>query len=317
MTTAAFLINPLSNTVATRGSVLARANSLPAKTYTLDSFDDLPDFVTKIADANTEIVFIEGGDGTIHSVLTEFLDQQQSFNPLPQFVLMPGGTTNLVAKQIGMKRPSIKKVAKILTAPKVVTRVDIPLLNLKYANEERQYKGFLFSTGALVSATSYTLTTVYKEGILGSAAVRTTLRRVLFGGPQMREKILKVSPATLEIGKDSVTDIIDGNHILCLATTLQKPLIGFSPFWGQEGGPLRISHVQAGAKYLIRNVSRFIKSAQTKRSRKILARDGYRSWAVNNAQITHAGPIVLDGEFLPQTSGSIALSTTQPLTFLS
>ena len=49
------------------------------------------------------------------------------------------------------------------------------------------YQGFLFSTGAIATATRYTQEHVHTKGIDGSAAVRTTLRHALFGSREQRD----------------------------------------------------------------------------------------------------------------------------------
>ena len=94
-------------------------------------------------------------------------------------------------------------------------------------------------------------------------------------------------------------------------------MIGFHLFWGKGAGPVRLSHIKAGAKKKIRNVSRFVRKSQSETRIKKFKRDGFQSWNVDTATITHSGPMVLDGEFLPQTDKPVTISATTNFTFLS
>ena len=310
---AAFIINPLSHTVAKRSSILEKlAQENDVVKFTLDDFSKLSGYVSDIAKAEIKLVFIEGGDGTVQGVLTEILRQQDNFTALPKIVILAGGMTNLIALQIGIKKPSQAKIHEILRAPEQAKSAVLPLINVTYAVGD-SYQGFLFSTGAIATATRYTQEHVHTKGIDGSAAVRTTLRHALFGSREQRDLILKSSPLELSANGDTVS----GNHILTLATTLPKPMIGFHLFWGKGAGPVRLSHIKAGAKKKIRNVSRFVRKSQSETRIKKFKRDGFQSWNVDTATITHSGPMVLDGEFLPQTDKPVTISATTNFTFLS
>ena len=310
----AFFINPLSYTVAKRGSVLQEMpGGKHATKYVLDDFSALPGHVKSCAKDGVNLVFIEGGDGTIQGVLTEILSQQSAFKKLPKIVLLAGGMTNLIAMQIGIKKPDLAKIKELASALSQASTMSVPLVQVEYSGSADHYYGFLFSTGAIATATRYTVDEVHTEGINGSAAVRTTLRRALFGGEQLRARILKTSPLGLRIGGDT----IDGDHILSLTSTLPKSMLGFNLFWGQGSALLKTSYVKGGAANKVRNLARLIRKKQRNNARTKLARDGFHSWATDKFSMFHRGPIVLDGEFLPLTDKEIIVSATQPLSFIN
>jgi len=310
---AAFLINPLSHSVAKHGSILDKSGQGSGiQRHHLQPFDQLPGVITDLAKTGCELVFIEGGDGTIQGVLTEVLKQAAKFPTMPKFVLLSGGMTNLVAAQIGIKKPTQAKINKILQTPGQAKSVQLPLLNIAYGDNKPAYQGFLFSTGAVATATRYTVDEVHTAGINGSAAVRTTLRRALFGNRAQRDLILK--PSSLDLSIDG--EQIAGEHILTTVTTLTGSFVGFHPFWGKGNGPVKLIYVQGGARNKVRNVARLIKKTQPDRGFKTLKADGFRSWSVDSCTLTHAGPIVLDGEFLPQTNDPITLSASASLCFI-
>ena len=293
------------------GSILAgiaKERNIPC--FELHTFDTLAEHIKDIAAQGVDIICIEGGDGTIHGVLSACREHATLFTTFPTFILLSGGMTNLIASQLGLKKPTALHIEKLLKNPNAGIRADTPLLNIEI--NDQTYSGFLFSTGALPNATRFCLDKIHTNGITGAAAVRTTLLRVLFGRGDDREIILTPTPFVLDIGDDK----IDDDHITSIATTLPGLMIGVHPFWGSGNNTVQITHVRAGAKRHIRNIARMLKRKQSNNGIAKLGRDGFRSWSINTARIYHSGPLVLDGEFLPQTDGPISLSASTPICFL-
>ena len=313
----AFIINPHSHSVAKHGSDLQQAGvTTDANCHLLNTFDILPSAVANILADKCKHVFIEGGDGTIHGVLSMFLAQQPDVGKLPNFTLLPGGMTNLVAAHVGLKRPSRKKIIDLAEKPKTQKIVTLPLLGTKAAGAEDIHYGFLLSTGALPAATRYCVEHVHSKGVGGSAAVRNTLLKVLFGRGVEREIILKPTPLSLDLGTNGIEGKIDGDHIITVATTLPRLIIGLKPFWGAGDGRLMITHADKNARHIKRNITRMLLSGQSASASAKLERDGFRSWNVDKAVMQLSGEVVLDGELLPQTDAPVSLFATKPLRFI-
>jgi len=114
---AAFFTNPLSHTVSKRGSILdAAGGNSDVLRFKLDRFSNVGNQVEETANAQVNAIFVEGGDGTIHGVLTEVLSQQEKFDELPDIILLPGGMTNLVASNIGVKKPTPSKIDQLISS---------------------------------------------------------------------------------------------------------------------------------------------------------------------------------------------------------
>lgn len=317
MSKPAFIINPASHTVAMRGSDLVRAGvTTDTNCHRLHTFDTLPAAVADILATSREHVFIEGGDGTIHGVLSMFMAQQPDVNKLPYFTLLPGGMTNLVAAHVGLKRPSTRKIVALVENPNGQKIVKLPILGAKAQDSDTTHYGFLLSTGALPAATKYCLDKVHTKGVGGSAVVRNTLLKVLFGRGVEREIILKPTPLSLNLGPNSIGGQIDGDHIVVAATTLPHMMIGLKPFWGNGEGRLMITHIGKDARHLVRNIARMLLPGQSAVASAKLKHDGFESWNVDKATIQLSGEVVLDGEFLPQTNAPISLFATEPLRFI-
>ena len=319
MSNPAFIINPLSHAVAKHGSDLIRAGvTTSTNCHILNAFDTLPAAISKILGTKREgrkdrnHVFIEGGDGTIHGVLSMFLAQEPDVDKLPYFTLLPGGMTNLVAAHVGLKRPSSKKILTLVNNPRDQKTVDLPMLGTKAEDADITHYGFLLSTGALPAATRYCVDRVHTKGVGGSKAVRSTLLKVLFGRGVEREIIMKPTQLSLDLGVQK----IDGDHIITIATTLPHLMIGLKPFWGIGDDRLMITHVHKDARNIVRNITRMLLPGQSAGAIVKLKRDGFQSWNVDKAVMQLSGDVVLDGEFLPQTHAQISLFATKPLRFI-
>ena len=307
----AFLINRESHTVKKNGSVLAHVpQDLVTFTAYIDDFSRLESVLKQAAAARCDSVFIEGGDGTIHGVLSALMHVQNVFNPLPIIILLPGGMTNLVAKQVGIHKPTPAKVKAVIEGRGRLLRHRLPMLEV---DTGQVYYGFLFSTGALPNGTRYCLEYIHTKGIEGSRAVLATVYQILVGRTGLRQKILTPSPFSLLTDDHNFA----GEHLISLASTLPYPLSGFHVFWGgkPECNKLRLTYARSDAKAIIRHVIGLMRKEKPPKAIRKLSQDGFISLECQRAIIHHEGPIVLDGEFLANTNGTITLSVTDPLEF--
>lgn len=295
-----FIVNLLSERVARKGSVLAPlGEETDTPCFLLDPFDALPSAVTQAARDKIDHVIIEGGDGTVQGVISAFLYQADKFEKFPAFSIVPGGMTNQVAKNIGLRSAKDKSVKTALASD--LTAVDIPLLNVTDADGP-SYAGFLFSTGAIPQMTRYTTGELHRKGIGGSAAVLGGLIKGVTGKDD----------ALMQITQIAVDNLYSGPHLGTVVTTLPSLILGLDPFWGTEDAPLRVTWVDGSYRGLGRNVLALWAGLKSKDR----SPDGLYSKRVDSLSYQYDGDIVLDGEFLSIPSGKFTVSPTRPVTFL-
>ena len=295
-----FIVNMLSERVARKGSVLEPlATETGTTCFRLDPFDALPSAVTRAAKDGVDHVVIEGGDGTVQGVISAFLSQVEKFDPFPAFSIVPGGMTNQVAKNIGLKSASARAVKQVLAGP--MDAVDMPLLRVADP-EGPNYAGFLFSTGAIPQITRYTTGELHRKGIGGSAAV---LGGILKGVRGDDDTLMQITPIRVE-------GLYDGLHLGTVVTTLPSLIMGLDPFWGEGDEPLRITWVDGSYKGLARNIMQVWMGLKSKDR----TPDGLYSKRVDELSYHYEGDIVLDGEFLSIPSGKFTVRATRPVTFL-
>ncbi len=90
------------------GHIRARVEQHPGIQHIVThSPDDIAPALQKLARMNTQVLAINGGDGTASAILGKLLESSV-FTDLPLIALLPGGTANMNAGDIGV-RGSLKK----------------------------------------------------------------------------------------------------------------------------------------------------------------------------------------------------------------
>jgi len=314
-----FIVNTLSQTVLKKGSVLTSlAADYGAKVFSDDVFNRLPNIIEHCLNVPRPWVIIEGGDGTAQGILTALLKRRDEFDVFPVVTLLPGGMTNQVAKNIGLKkREDIKPLLdKNLTAQQS-TEHYVPLVRVS-SGASPDFYGFLFSTGAIPMITNYTKSKLHQRGIGGSIAVLGGIWRGVTGG---NDEVMHRTPITIDIDidtdidTDTDTDIggqhISEDHLSTVITTLPSLILGIDPFWGKGAGALRVTMAGESSRRLLPNVLSIWRGNKTKDR----SSDGLQSWNAREVRYVYDGPIVLDGEFLELSSGPITVTATKPILF--
>ena len=295
-----FIVNPLSARVVKKGSVLVPlSEETGISCFALDPFEALPAAVTQAAKDKVNHVIIEGGDGTVQGVISAFLRQADTFETFPAFSIVPGGMTNQIAKNLGLKSAKINVIKSALKGP--LSPTEIPLLNIM-DSEGPSYSGFVFSTGAIPQITRYTTNELHRKGIGGSAAVVGGILKGIKGDD---EALMQTTLLELD-------GLHKGPHLGTVVTTLPSLMMGLDPFWGDGDAPLRVTWIDGTYRALGRNIMSVWAGSKSKDRSK----DGLHSKRVDALSYTYEGDIVLDGEFLSIPSGKFTVRPTRPVTFL-
>jgi len=135
------------------------------------------------AETDADVVAVDGGDGTLHKVLSAFLAVRQ--RDFPAFSLLRGGSMNTVARNLGIRASPFAQLRRLTAgAPRTVERR--PLL------VDGAQVGFFFGTGVLARF----LKAYYAEGVPGPARAAQTLAQTvgsaLVGGSFAREMFAPV-----------------------------------------------------------------------------------------------------------------------------
>lgn len=314
------VVNPRSHAVATRGSLLeAAALDLPDACFLrLDDFADLVPCARQMAERGVRMIFVEGGDGTLLAVLSACLDPAAGFTTLPDFAILPGGSTNLAADIFGFRGRTPGEITRRIET--LANGVDAPerahhrALRVTGIALPRPAIGFVLSTGSLARAMLYAQREFHGAGRRGARAVAGAVWRFLLAPGRYRD----TDGAPVLRGSDlgAVLDgrqRADGVHAFSLMTTLPRLSLGLRPFWGGGAGAIAMTH----AAWPIRGLRWAMVKIVLGLTGPGLARHGLHSFRADRIALHHAGPTVIDGEFLPPAPDHLLeVSVTDPISFL-
>ena len=132
------LIGKLANVLGQRG-ILEKSQSV----------NDLHSIARKFLDLRLPIVAINGGDGSISTVLTTFISVYEKAQvPLPQFALLTGGTMNVIASNLGISGEPDHLLRKLLLQlEKSPGNLQHQMISSLCIRDGGRRFGFLFGTG--------------------------------------------------------------------------------------------------------------------------------------------------------------------------
>ena len=296
VTRTAVIINPLSGRGRGKGLALAEklASTRAVDLTIMQSFDDLAPALKRAASADVERLFISSGDGTVHAIQT-WLAENLPAGKLPQLCLLPHGTTNMTAADLGYRDKNISNQAHFILngLPDVVApRCTVKILNPKSGTP---LHGMFFGTGAISEATRYCQQVFNDNGIGGNFATFATLAsataKTIFSKPNLDDVNRFDRPHDIALRIDSRL-IGHGRQLLMLATTLNKLILNSKPFWGGGGRPLRTTlmpyPIPSPLRWLIPSL--FGGESRT-------PPPGAFSMACSACEVTSDTEFVIDGEF--------------------
>lgn len=300
--TAAVLINPTSGRGNGKGVALAEAlkRQPHVKVHLLTAFGQLEDALRGFASSGCTDLFISSGDGTVQAIQT-LLAEKRIFPALPRICLLPHGTTNMTAADIGYRATNIAAQAAFISA-RVPQEVRVrPTVRAANPRDGQPRHGMFLGTGALSAATRHTQLSLNDKGVKGNFATFVALAgavgKSLFSAPNPHDakRFDRPFPITVKSGNDVLAS---GTQLLALATTLDKLILGTRPFWGGKSGPIRVTTFP----YPVPNLPRwFLPAIMGGENR--TAPPGATSHAVSACSIETPAEFVIDGEFFDAPEG--------------
>lgn len=261
----------------------------------------------RFAAQDTDLIAINGGDGTIQAVLTGLFGQRP-FHTLPALALLYGGTSNMLAKDFGLKGPQHRTLEKLMrliaSDSKKLQLARRPVLKVE-SDGQRPLFGMFFGAACIYHGIEFFHSKVHTLGLRGELAHGIILARFL--GALISRKSKLVAPATIDVQLED-GHALPESYLMLLISSLEKLILGLRPYWGRGPGPLHMTAVAAGPKHLFKAMAGLMRAAP---NRYLNANNGYHSLEVETVRLRLQGGFTLDGE-LYQTSAphfSLRVST--------
>jgi hypothetical protein len=293
---AGLIVNPRSGKSSGKGLALAEKlrHNINVPVKILERFEQLPGFLNEMASAGVTDLFISSGDGTIQAIQTD-LAVRRPFAALPRLVLLPHGTTNMTAADLGFRHKSIDVQAEFIAGGTPKDLRECPTVCVVNPRDGKPRHGMFLGAGAVAEATLYCQQAFNAKGIKGDWAAFATLARSVmrsvFSAPNPDDTTRLDRPFPIAVVADGHV-LCDGAQLLLLISTLEKLILGTRPFWGGKKGPIRATVLPYPVPSIVRWLVPMMYGSEDRR-----VPPGAKSTCASTLEVRTTSGWVLDGEF--------------------
>jgi len=257
--------------------------------------EQIAEALEEFSRAGVDVVALNGGDGTIQSAVTTLLSRKL-FQPLPLLALLPGGTTNMTAYDIGGGRrrllPAVRKLLRPLADDKSDWQlVQRPLLRVRAGDGEAPRYGFFFGAGAIIQGMEYFQARVHTKGLKNELGPGLTLLRFIYG--VLRGQSDFTGSAPVVVGLNGEEPVHEYKSLILFVSTLERFFLGMRPYWGKKGDPLHFTLIEQGPRRLLWALPAILRGRS---NRSVTESAGYHSHDVSAVKLLMDGRFSLDGE---------------------
>lgn len=239
------IVNPLSGKQSGKGLALAeKLGGDPSMTVrVLERFEQIGAFVDDMARDNVSDLFISSGDGTIQEILTH-IAERKPFRQPPRLALLPHGTTNLTAADLGLRIRSIDQQAGFMRGLNFTDLRNRPTIRCANPGDGKVRHGMFVGGGAVAAGTLFCQQAFNAKGVKGNWATFATLAgavaKSVFTRPDPLDGTRLDRPFDITVDANG-RRYAEGQQLLQMSTTLDKLVLNTRPYWGGKTGSIRTS----------------------------------------------------------------------------
>jgi diacylglycerol kinase (ATP) len=316
--TVGFVFNPLSGRIRKRREAITRElSSIPNATYReVTNAPEIQASVEAFLDADIDLLVIVGGDGTVQGVLNHlfYLFTIQPGPKWPVLTIIPGGTTNMTALDLGIQgspEQLLQKLCKSLLNEIPSVFVQRHVLSIEQTGVAKVY-GMFFGVGLIARAVIFSQGRVKRLGVTGEIYSGLIMLGYLVGVLLGRRQGAW-APAKISVTNDSGNSY-RGIYSFLFASTLDRLLFGMRPYWGQEQGPVHVTFVNQQRKSSLSLVWPLL----TGRGNVLTEQNGYHSCNTKTLELLLDDEYIVDGEsyWAAEKDGPLRITPAGPVSFL-
>lgn len=272
--------------------------------------------VKALIQARLDWLIVLGGDGTFQGILNR-LFAWLPFEQCPLLTIIPGGTTNMTALDLGSRdKPDqiLQRLKHYLQqptprpAPSLVAR---PVLCIEQTGQVKIY-GMFFGLGLITRGVKFSRNRIKQIGITGDIFTSLIVLRSLIGTFLGRPHA-EWGPVQI-VTVDETGAAHQENYLFVFVSALEQLLMGIRPYWGRESAPLHATFVRQHSKRIWYSIWPLI----TGRGHSLKKEHGYVSYNTQRLELLLDDDYIVDGELFhaSRQHGPLRISASGPVTFL-
>lgn len=256
-----------------------------------DTLSGITSALLEFLNRHVNVLVINGGDGTVHAVLTELFRLFPADN-MPVLTVLRSGTASMTARDVGLKGDRDTAVSRLfewidLRRPAFVKKRSV--IRVEYSSAKPLY-GMFFGALAICQGIRFCHSRIYTKGLYGEAAEGVTLFRFMLATLAGNDKLL--SSASVQVSLDS-GPYEENNLLLLFITSLERLFLGLRPFWGNETAPLHYTALGANPRHILCTLPGLLLGHKNSFCRPDY---GYFSHNIHEARIILDDGFTIDGE---------------------
>lgn len=264
---------------------------------------------------HTGLILINGGDGTVQAILT-ILYKLYVNDPKPLLAVIPSGTTNMIAGDIGLRGKRERAVRRLLESVRenrvenfLITR---PILRVSTERGQIPVYGMFFGGAGIYAGIEYCRNKIHTLGLSGELGPALAMLNVIGSFAFGSKKVLKPSRIQMDVNKESP---VTRDCMLIYATTLERFFLGLRPFLKTSSAPVYFSAIESNPKHMLRILPSFVRG---KRHRLFTRENGYESRNIERVALHLEGGFTLDGEMYSadENTGPVIIEHAGQISFV-
>ncbi len=250
--------------------------------------------LAQLAQHGATVVALSGGDGTIQAALTTLQKETGATDTLAPIALLRSGTTAMTARDMGLPGRPDRALDRLLAWAggsggdcRIHQRT---LLAVRSHPGAEPLYGFFLGAAAIAQGVAHfhqQRSPGRRGGGLGPAL--TLLRGMAEAG---HEKARIARPVPIGVGNGGSPGPAR-DYLVFFVTSLERLMLGMTPYWGSDEGPIRYTGIEAGASGLLRQAFRIVRGRPGKA---LCPERGYHSHNAERLELALDSCLYLDGE---------------------
>ena len=261
--------------------------------HTTQRFEDLDPALAQLAEAGVQVLAINGGDGTVSAVLGRLLESRRFVTP-PRIILLPGGTANMTAGDVGLQGSLQRAVERFCRWCGSDRKTSEPprkraLLRVCEGQREPRY-GMFLGAGAVIHGTEYAHREIHSRGLRDDFSLALGTLRTVWGIVRDDPRFNRHVTIGLGIDGQSARQF---DTVILVVSTLERLSFGMRPFYGSGPGDIRLTVFEQGCRHFART---FVSIVRGRPNRHAVPAAGYHSFNTARLRLQMHGEFNLDGE---------------------